>query len=105
MLEDIKYSDPSLFHIRWHKSFNYLYENLFSPNIAPRINDILNRALDDIRATSYSDSSKYKGVPIMISNFIKDLPEFVHDCLDKNIGEHSIIDLLIKILEHTKKQD
>jgi len=101
VLEDIKYYDPSLFHIRWHKSFNYFYGNSFSPNIAPRTNDILNRVLDDTRATSYSDSGKYKGVPLMNSNFIKDLPVFVHERLDKNIEEHSIIDLMIKILEHT----
>ena len=104
VLEDIKYYDPSLFHIRWHKSFNYFYGNSFSPNIAPRTNDILNRALDESRATSYSDSGKYKGVPLMNLKFIKDLPVFVHERLDKNIEEHSIIDLMIKILEHTNKQ-
>ena len=42
-------------------------------------------------------------VPLRNSNFMLGLPEFAHECFDKDVNVYSIIDLRTSILEHTNE--
>jgi len=101
VLKDLKYYEPSLFHIRWHKSFNYYYGNEFASKIAPDTDRVLKTMLDDTREHHYRESGKYKGVPLSNSQFINDLPEFFHERLNKSYDDNAIIDLMHSILLYT----
>ena len=57
--------------------------------------------LNETRSNHYRDSGKYKGVPLSNSTFLRELPEFIHECIDKDIYQHAIIDLMKSILLHT----
>ena len=104
VLKDLRYYEPSLFHIRWHKSFNYYYGNGFASKIAPETNTAINDMLNETRSNHYRDSGKYKGVPLSNSTFLRELPEFIHERIDKDINQHAIIDLMKSILLHTNEK-
>ena len=57
--------------------------------------------LTDTRAHHFRDSCKSKGVPLMNSKFMMDLPDFFHEQLDKDYDENTVIDLMQSILSHT----
>ena len=88
VLKDVKYYEHSLFHIRWHTCFNYYDGNAFTTRIAPKINEALNNTLNETRSTNYHDSGKYKGMPLRNSKSMHELPEFFHECIDKDIIEN-----------------
>ena len=69
VLKELKYYEPSLFHIRCHKSFNYYYGNAFSTSIAPDTNTAINEMLNETRSNHYHASGKYKGIPLHNSIF------------------------------------
>ena len=76
VLDYIEYYEPSLFHIRWHKDFNYHHGNSLSRNIARNTDTVLRELLVYTRANHYTQSGKYKGIPMMDSEFMKNLPPF-----------------------------
>ena len=57
--------------------------------------------LNETRSNHYCDSGKYNGVPLSNSTFLRELPEFIHERIDKYIHQHAIIDLMKSILQHT----
>ena len=90
-----------MFHIRWHKSFNYYYGNVFSTSIAPETNQAINDMLNETRSNHYHASGKYKGILLSNSTFLSELPVFIHERHDKDLVQLAIIDLMQSILLHT----
>ena len=58
VLKDIKYYEPSLFHLRWYKSVSYYYAHDFSSKIAPQTNEALKTMLDETCSSHYRASGK-----------------------------------------------
>ena len=69
VLGNIGYYEPSLFHIRWHKDFNYYYGNAFSRKIARNTDIALKELFEYTRANHYTQSVIYKVIPIINSRF------------------------------------
>jgi hypothetical protein len=72
-----EYYVPSLFHIRWYKTFNYYYGQSFAKDIAPATLDAVEDSLDEVRNTQYHEhSGYYKGVDIKTSLFYTENKSF-----------------------------
>ena len=54
VLVHIEYYEPSLFHIRWYKEFNYYYDNAFSRKIVHNTDMALKELLKYTRANHYT---------------------------------------------------
>ena len=57
--------------------------------------------LNDTRSNHYRASGKYKGVPLSNSLFLRELPTFIHERYETDVGQNAIIDLMQSILLHT----
>lgn len=99
IISEKKYYVPSMFHIRWHKMYNYYHGNNFGIKLAT--NSIL--TIDEIvswtKDNCYRQSGSYKGVYVQQSDFFKDLLDFdslkansdilVYNLMTKIIGENT----------------
>ena len=100
----IEYYEPSLFHIRWHKDFNYYHGNSFSRNIARNTDTALRELLVYTRANHYTQSGKYKGIPMMDSEFMKDLPPFsMSDLTSDDVETNAVKNLMSNIIHATER--
>ena len=68
---------PSLFHIRWHKLFNYYYSKSANDSICSKKSDALEAMLLCIREHSQHLSGRYKGIFIKNTHFMKSLEQFI----------------------------
>ena len=68
---------PSLFHIRWHKLFNYYYSKNANDSICSKTTDALEAMLFCTREHSYHLSGRYKGIFIKNTPFMKSLEPFI----------------------------
>ena len=63
-----------MFHVRWHKLYNYYHDTKYCASNAKEIVDVLQSLLKITRENSYNDSSKFKGIYVLGSRFHNDLP-------------------------------
>ena len=84
---------PSMFHIKWHKIFNYYHGSSFGPLIASKVYT-LDEVLKISRENWYRSSGKYKGIPLSGTAFLNSLEPFV----DSNFSLYDpVYDLTIRI--------
>ena len=104
VLDNIQYYVPSLFHVRWHKDYNYYHGNSFSRQIACNTDTALRELLLYTRANHYTQSGKYKGIPMMDSEFMKDLPPFsMSDLTSDDVETNAVKNLMSNIIHATER--
>ena len=91
---------PSMYHIKWHKVFNYYHATSFGPTIATKVCNTLHEVLKVTRENCYRGSGKYKGVPLLGTSFLNTLPLFidVNECI-----YDPVYDLMIRIKKNTQE--
>ena len=57
-----EYYEPSMFHVRWHKLYNYYHGTKYGASNAKETVDILESLLKVTRENSYNNSGKFKGI-------------------------------------------
>lgn len=81
VLKDINYYDlPCFVSGRINHSITMMLMHL-STKIVPQTNEVLNKMLNETRSTHHYESGRYNGVPLRISLFILELPEFMHELI------------------------
>ena len=91
---------PSMFHIRWHKMFNYYHGNNFGSKLATNSTHSINKIVTLTRNKCFRESGSYKGVYINDTAFFKQLPNFDSMKTNDNI---LVPNLMTKILTQTKR--
>ena len=71
-----KYYVPSMFHIRWHKLYNYYHGNSFGVKLATHITGTIDNIVCWTRNNCYRQSGSYKGVYVKDTEFFSELTEF-----------------------------
>ena len=65
-----------MFHIRWHKFYNFYHGNSFGVKLATHSTGTINNIVCWTRSNCYRESSSYKGVYVKDTEFFKELNEF-----------------------------
>ena len=95
-----KYYVPSMFHIRWHKLYNYYHGNSFGVKLATHITGTIDNIVCWTRNNCYRQSGSYKGVYIKDTEFFKELKEFNTLKSDSN---NLVYNLMTKIVNQTNR--
>ena len=61
---------PSMFHIRWHKMYNYYHGNNFGSKLATNSTHSINKIVTLTRNKCFRESGSYKGVYINDTEFL-----------------------------------
>ena len=64
-----------MFHIRWHKLFNFALSREYAKESLKNVEPILKQVLADTRENHFDHLGKYKGIPIISSQF--------YSCIDE----------------------
>lgn len=95
-----KYYVPSMFHIRWHKMYNYYHGNSFGNGLATHSMRTIDNIVTWTKENCYRQSGSYKGVYVQESDFFKDLLDF--NSLKRN-GDILVYNLMNKIVSETNR--
>ena len=95
-----KYYVPSMFHIRWHKLYNYYHGNSFGVKLATNSTDTIDKIVSWTNSNCYRESGSYKGVYVKDSKFFNELLQF--DSLKSN-NEILVYNLMTKIVNETNR--
>ena len=91
---------PSMFHIRWHKLFNYYHGNNYGMKLAEHSTATINHTVLWTRENCFRDSGSYKGVYVKDTLFFQQLPDFNSIKTDMdNLVPH----LMTKIVNQTQR--
>ena len=90
-----------MFHIRWHKLYNYYHGTKYGASNAKETVDVLESLLKVTRENSYNDSGKFKGICVIGSIFHNNLLPFSPEVWQ--INDDSTMNLKKSICEHSKK--
>ena len=100
VIDDKQLYAPSMFHIRWHKLYNYYHGNTFGIKLATHSTVTLSNIVCWTRDNCFRESGSYKGVYVKDSLFSKQLPCFTTLKSDiSNLVPNLMTKLLIKITE------
>ena len=94
-----------MFHIRWHKKFNCYYGNEFATKIAHNIDLALKEIFDHTRNHHYHASGKFKGIPVLNSEFYKNLPAYSVTDAYSNDSEVSAVNRVMYKIIDTKQRN
>lgn len=94
-----EYYEPSIFHFRWHKLYNYYHGTKYRASNVKEIVDVLESLLKVIRENSYNDSGKFKGIYVIGSRFHNNLPSFSPEV--SQINKDLIMNLMRRIVDQT----
>ena len=67
---------PSMFHILWHKLFNYYHGNSFGNKLANHSTVSINNIVSWTRNKYFRHSGSYKGIYVKDTVFYRQLPDF-----------------------------
>ena len=81
IIGDIEYYEPSMFHIRWYKMFNYYYRDKERNICCTKTNTAIEDLLQVTRANAYHSNGKYKGIHVKGTKFYTRCQSF-HTCND-----------------------
>ena len=95
-----EYMVPSMYHIKWHKIFNYYHATSFGPTLASNVCNTLDEALKITRQNSFRSSGKYKGVPLVGTSYLNSLTQFVD--IDFCVYD-PVYDLMMRIQNQTNE--
>ena len=76
VIDDKELYVPSMFHIRWHKLFNYYHGNTFGIKLDTHCTILMSSIVCWTRDNRFRESGSYKGVYVKDSLFFKQLPCF-----------------------------
>ena len=68
--------DPCMFHIRWHKIYNYYHDTKYGTSNAKDTVDVLGSLLKITSENNYNDSGKFKGIYVNGTRFHNNLLQF-----------------------------
>ena len=77
VLGEKEYYVSSLFHIRWHKTFNYYHGSKFGSFLASHLCHSLEETLKVTQENCFRMSGKYKGAYMINTPFLNDLEPYV----------------------------
>lgn len=99
-----EYYLPSMFHVRWFKSFNYYYCQKFATDIAPATSVAVAKLLDTTRASQYHDATgMYKGVDMTNNPFVTNLEVF-NKMQASDASNDPVLSYMRHIIEYTITQ-
>ena len=84
-----EYYEPSMFHVRWYKMFNYFYRDKQQNECCLKTNDAIEELLKVTRENAYEKNGKYKGIYVKGTKFYEKCQQFVkfNDVIT-NLMEH-----------------
>ena len=91
----------SMFHIRWHKLFNYYHGNKFAMKLATHSTITINNIFSWTRDNCFRDSGSYKGVYVKDTLFFQQLPHFTSL---KSDTDNLVPHLMTKIVNYTNRR-
>ena len=91
-----------MFHVRWHKLYNYYHITKYGASNAKETVDVLESLLKVTRVNSYNNSGKFKGIYVIGSRFHNNLPLFSPELWQ--IINDSIMELITSIVNHTENK-
>ena len=100
IIAEKKYYVPSMFHIRWHKMFNYYHGNSFGNGLATHSTRTIDNIVSWTKANCYRQSGSYKGVYVENSDFFTELLDFN---LLKTNDDILVSNLMNKIISETNR--
>lgn len=100
VVNDDEYYSPEMFHIRWHKHFNYFHDRDYTDDVSPKKQQIMTDLFLETRKSHYRSDGTYKGMYIVNSPFYTNLNDWESASLD----EDPTTDHFMKFLHDITKQ-
>ena len=88
-----------MFHIRWHKLYNYYHGTEYGSSTAKKTVDVLQSLLKVTRENSYNDSGNFKCIYVIGQIFHPNFPTFSPEAWQTN--NDLTMDLMKIIIDHT----
>ena len=93
-----EYYEPNMFHIRWHKLYNYYHSIKYGASAEKHAVDIFQSLLKVTRKNCYNSSGKLKGIYVIGSSFHRNLPLFSPEVW--KINNDLTMELMKRIVNH-----
>ena len=78
VIDKPEYYEPSMFHVRWYKMFNYYYRDKQRNQYCLKTNDAIEDLLQVTRENAYCSNGKYKGIYVKGTEFYDKYEKFTN---------------------------
>ena len=100
IIDKKEYYIPSMFHIRWHKMFNYYHGNNYGTKLATCSTQSIHNIVLWTRNNCFRQSGSYKGVYVKDTVIFNEFPDF--DSMKTN-NDILVPNVMTKILNQTNR--